>query len=276
VLVLLHLLIFRAKIRTIANVKKTCMLYALSCTLFTGCLVPSISQNNEYNRLLSEAVILQLKADSLERILVEKRIIAQESPDEELKDQLMPEIIKDEEKALMFQQMADQKFAEAERIRTNPSSPDSVWVFARQISGIRIYRYNPETNPDVTAGKAAMKEKSDEFDILDKPAYDSLNPIPRDCAALAGLVYRVQIGVFSKKKPDDAFWGICPVCFEPAGENGTLRYYAGTFYSLKAANLALDRIRTYGFPDAFIVAFHDGASISTEKARELELKGSNL
>jgi hypothetical protein len=55
-----------------------------------------------------------------------------------------------------------------------------------------------------------------------------------------------------------------------------LKYYAGLFYSLNTVMIALEAVRSKGYPDAFIVAFLDGKPITTEKAREVEFEGFRL
>jgi hypothetical protein len=118
--------------------------------------------------------------------------------------------------------------------------------------------------------------KTDDFAILEKSPYDNSNPIPQGMSVLAGLVYRIQLGVFSKPKPNDAFGGITPVVSEQVSGGAILKYYAGMFYSINTVTSALEAVRAKGFPDAFIVAFFDGKLITTEKAREIEFAAFKL
>ena len=55
-----------------------------------------------------------------------------------------------------------------------------------------------------------------------KSPYSESNPIPQGLSLVPGLVYRIQLGVFSKAKPNDAFGGISPVSYEQVtGSNNT-------------------------------------------------------
>jgi hypothetical protein len=117
---------------------------------------------------------------------------------------------------------------------------------------------------------------ADDFAILEKSPYGDSNPIPQGLSILPGLIYRIQLGVFSKPKPNDAFGGITPVISEQAANGTVLKYYAGLFHSINTVTSALEAVRAKGFPDAFIVAFFDGKLITTEKAREIEFAAFKL
>jgi hypothetical protein len=218
---------------------------------------------NDYNKVLAEALLLQLKADSLSRIVRDKRILARETPDAELKKQHLSEIILADKEAKACQREADQKFAEARNLRiSNPVAPertDSIITLSDEINGIRVYQY-----------------RTDEFTILEKSPYSESNPIPLGLGEHSGLVYRIQMGVFSKIRANDAFGGVTPIRCEQVNGNNVYKYYAGLFYSTNTVTGALEKVRTYGFPDAFVVAFHNGRIISTEKAREIEYAGFKL
>jgi hypothetical protein len=246
----------------------------------------------DYDKLLAEALILQVKADSLTRIARNKRILAREAPDEELKKELINEIISIEKEAKSYQRDADTKFTRAREIKgeanTEPGRTDSVITQTGEINGIKIYEYKPdpslskeeETNnipakvtPAVVPVEETPPVKQDEFSTLEKLAYNDSNPIPQGLKVYPGLVYRIQLGVFSRIKPPDAFGGINPVCYEFIADRSIFKYYAGVFHSLNSVSEALLKVRAIGYPDAFIVAYSDGQTITTEKAKEIEYAG---
>ncbi len=218
---------------------------------------------NDYSKTLAEALVLQLRADSLARITRDRRILAKETPDAELKKQLVSEIIQSEKEAKATQRLADQKFTEARKLKSDyqaPHEPDGLITTAESL---------PVPGESKPVGL-------DEFDLIERSPYSDSNPIPLGLAVFPGLVYRIQIGVFSKIKPPDAFGGITPILYEHINGNGVYKYYAGLFYSMNAVNGALEKVRAQGFPDAFVVAFENGKPISTEKAREIEFAGFKL
>jgi tetratricopeptide (TPR) repeat protein len=254
--------------------------------------LPEIKQSpvkSNYNKVLSDALILQLKADSLSRITRDMRIMAKETPDEEVKKQLVTDIVKTDKEAKSLQREANQKFDEARNLKGNEegrlNKSDSMLLISKEINGISVYQYNngiTENVRDDTQGSSGkeintvgiddsiISVKTDDFVILTKSPYNESNPIPQGLSPYPGLVYRIQLGVFSKTKPPDAFGGICPVSFEQLHSGNILKYYAGLFYSMNTVTNALEKVRSNGFPDAFIVAFLEGKLITTEKAREIE------
>jgi hypothetical protein len=95
-------------------------------------------------------------------------------------------------------------------------------------------------------------------------------PIPVDVKSASGLVYRVQVGAFSKPIPQDRFREFNPVSGETLN-NGITRYMAGYFNSSKNVLDARNKIRAIGYADAFAIAYCDGKRISLAEARALEL-----
>ena len=88
-----------------------------------------------------------------------------------------------------------------------------------------------------------------------------------------GLIYRIQLGVFSKPNPMMLLEVSVRFALNRSENSSVLKYYAGVFYSLNGVTAALNQVKKNGFPDAFIVAFLDGKPISTEKAKEIEFAG---
>jgi hypothetical protein len=229
-----------------------------------------------YNKALAEALLLQLKADSLARIVRDKRILSQDTPDFEMKKQLLTEIGQTDKAAELMQLEADQKFTLARSLKAEEKPvtivDDSLIELTKEINGIKVYQYRP-------SGPVSEKKTvpiADEFALLEKSPYNDARPIPRGIHVLPGLVYRIQLGAFSTIRPNDAFWGISPVACEQVIGHNVFKYYAGLFRSINAVTRALAQVRLNGFPDAFIVAFFDGQLISTEKARNIEFEGFKL
>lgn len=254
-----------------------------------------IPVKSNYNILLANALQLQIKADSLARLTRELRIAAKEASNDDNKKQLVEDIIRTDKEAKRYQREADYQFAEARKLKENDGQyanpADSVVTLAKEVSGISVYQYSAEPSEELSLSSTAETEsaelrspeeetsnpvRTDEFAILEQSPYSETNPIPQSFSVRDGLVYRIQLGVFSKPKPNDAFGGIHPVCYEQNAGNGMLKYYAGQFYSMNSVNAALEKVRSRGFPDAFIVAFMEGKPISTEKAREIEFAGFRL
>jgi hypothetical protein len=225
-----------------------------------------VQEKSDYNKILAQALQLQIKADSFARITRDLRIIAKETPDDSIKKQLVTDVLRNDKMAKSIQREADAKFSDARKAKGEPVvSSDSLLKPAEQINNIQIYQYKPEA---VT--------RKDDFAMLGESLYSDTKPIPMGMSMDTGLVYRVQLGAFSKVRPNNSFGGISPVWYEQIPGSTVFKYYAGKFYSVNAVTKALNIIRSNGFPDAFIVAFYEGKPISTEKAREIEFAGFRL
>ncbi len=230
-------------------------------------------RENDYNRLISEALVLQVSADSSARIARDLRILARETPDNDAKKTLVSDILKNEKEAKRVQREADERFASARSIR-DTTRTDSLIKPSGSVNNIKVYRYESSSEPAPAVPEKQTSRnalvRADVFSISETPVYSTSNPIPPCEQSPNGLVYRIQLRVLSKSASNESFGGIYPVCYDQISSPPVLKYYAGHFTTLRSVNEALTQVRAHGFPDAFIVAFLNGKVISTEKAREIE------
>ena len=124
-----------------------------------------------------------------------------------------------------------------------------------------------EKEKPAKAGNSFMGEQ---FSILPATPYSAENPIPVDEPLPAGTVYKIQMGVFSAPMEPSQFGGISPVTANHDPDRNLTWYYAGVFTHYEDAIDALPKVRSNGFPDAFIVSWYNGSKMSIEKARKLE------
>ncbi len=80
-----------------------------------------------------------------------------------------------------------------------------------------------------------------------------------------GVVYRVQIGAFSKRISHGAFGNLTSV-EEVKGQDGLYRYYSGIFTDKESAAKHRIEVLSEGYEKAFLVAFNDGKRITLEEA----------
>jgi cell division protein FtsN len=82
-----------------------------------------------------------------------------------------------------------------------------------------------------------------------------------------GLIFRVQLGAFSKRQPKSAYNGLGNI-MEIKADDGLYKYlYTESFKTVEdAASKKLDLAIDYGVNDAFIVAYKDGKRISLKEA----------
>lgn len=101
--------------------------------------------------------------------------------------------------------------------------------------------------------------------------YNEANPIPVDRPVVDGLIYSIQLGVYSKKATPSIFLGLYPLESETvAGDK--FKYRTGIFYSYSQAAEAKNDIWGIGLKDAFIIAYQNGKPISVSQALRLEGK----
>ncbi len=106
------------------------------------------------------------------------------------------------------------------------------------------------------------------FDRTNEVVYNESNPIPLNVELPEGLIFKVQVGAFRNRIPQDLFKGFAPVTGETT-PSGLTRYTAGFFKTFETADLAKDVIKGYGYEDAFVVAFFNGKRISINEARQI-------
>ncbi len=220
--------------------------------------------SDKYDNILSEALVLQNKADSAARVADEIKktpATSAASGNEEVKKR----IIDAETIATSFQKKADEKYDEAHAVAdVNTVTADAVpekdtLENSKKESAI-------EKSQDVTPSLGVLSS----FRIVDKPVYDLSEKIKINPQVPQGLVYRIQVAVFRNEVAPSYFKGITPVYgFREAGTDRT-NYYAGMFRMKDDASKALIQVRQKGFRDAFIVAFSGAKVISTDRAAVLE------
>jgi len=211
----------------------------------------------EYDRVLSEAMKYQVKADSLNTIASDYR---KQSNVRAPALQKAAEVMAAETEALAldYQRIADEKFGQA---GIHPAD-DSLSVMKHeqaqqeQTAGIVISLFSVETDPEKIRNQV----------------------IPIDPKAPAGLVYRIQMGVFSKPVDQSFFRGIAPVYIYSVPGSSSIRYFAGMFRRMEDAERSLGTLRQMGFRDSFVTAVLDGKAVSLERAllMEMEWSGKSL
>jgi hypothetical protein len=261
----------------------------------------------DYDKLLSEALELQYKADSVYRIAEEQKKELDKGSYAQ-RTRLNAKITETENLASSFQKQADMKYTVAQEIMNKkpfteglvarPSAkdssaiqnifPDTMITLLKTEERKDTVIAVPDTIKQISATKPSdIKPVKDTVPKLDIKADDATETVQLfsvfevkekvpdekieiDPKIPQGLVYRVQVAVFRNPVAYSYFKGIIPVYgFRIAGKDLTV-YYAGMFRRLADANKALATIRKKGFKDAFVAALYGGKTVSSEKAAVLE------
>lgn len=258
------------------------------------------STGSGYQSLIAKALKHQATSDSLTELSAAARVKVRDSDDPNDRWLYQSQIMVWEKKARTERELADEFFMAADGFggaaRTETSSiPDAI-VKDTVINEMTVYRF---ANVDSVQQKAktVFKEKTEpepdeaniktvavptakktgnelipinDFEILPSSPYNAGSPIPMDLALPKGVIYRIQVGVFSTPVTFDQFGGIAPILGETLSERNLYKYYAGTFSRYTDVQKALPKVRESGFQDAFVVAWYNGVKMSTDKVRKLE------
>ena len=188
------------------------------------------------NEAVAQGLRFQMQADSMQR-LVETQVTVLSTATESEKNNIKNAIRDHESLAVALQKKANEWFTQAAVFDETPI-------------------------PAVTVDA--------EFAILPKSPYSADNPVPVDDPLPDGVIYKIQLGAFSKPLAVNAFKGLTPISGEKM-DNGATKYYAGLFSKFIDADDALRKVREYGYKDAFIVAFYNRKIINIGRARQLEV-----
>jgi hypothetical protein len=205
------------------------------------------------------------------------------------KSALKMKISENEIAAGSYQKSADQKYSEA-HMAMNPiqvntvqtdtiKKPDNVAVLdsVKQSGNEVIKNINKQSDTGNKIASAATKpvEIFSIFEVLPKPVSDPKVKISIDPEVPAGLIYRVQMGVFRNPVSPSYFKGINPVYgFKIPGTDKT-SYYAGMFRKSADAGKALATIKAKGFNDSFVVALFDSKRVSPDRSAIMEKEWGN-
>ena len=171
--------------------------------------------------------------------------------------------LNDAAQAAALQKTANEWFARAVALEETPVASTTSNTETMDQETESAANEEPEENRETKIVRAS------EFAILSKSPYSTANPPPVNVPLPDGVAYKIQLGAFSKQLPANAFKGLTPISGEKLS-NGVTKYFAGLFRRFTDADDALRKVREYGFKDAFIVAFFNQKTISTERARQLE------
>lgn len=236
----------------------------------------------EYDRDLTQALDYQVKADSLMALAAEIRPEYERVPSSR-KPAVKARIDELESEAGRYQRLADEKFGST-GLRTLPEKAretiPSVQVPVEKTAQDSAPKETgltrkAETIPERAPASGDAKPVFSLFDIAADQKSISTQKIAIDPVMPEGLIYRIQIAVFSKPATSSIFRGITPVSGFKVPGSEAVKYYAGMFRKSEDANKALLRVKQSGFRDAFLNAVLDGKIVSIDRALLLEKEWGN-
>lgn len=248
---------------------------------------PGVESSNSlaYNLLLNEALSIQLECDSMASELLLNRVLYREAIGENEKTQFKASIEATELLLRQKQKIVDKLFSKAQELKKALKEADikedeESIELAKDVNGLKVYTYlleskvldkdSVEIKVNCSTRNEAIENNATNFEILSASPYSSAFPIPENEVIPDGLIYRVQLGVFGNKQPENIFGGLSPISAEKVNKQLLTTYFVGYFVSLKEAHSALEEVKGLGFKDAFVVSYFEKQRISINAARELE------
>lgn len=131
------------------------------------------------------------------------------------------------------------------------TSRDSLKVVAAELA-----------NRDYRLSKLSLERRSfiqyEDIDVKVPTVYNAKNPVPRTKVYDYGTIYRIRVGLFSKRPNVSALRGVMPLSYSDAYNNGLYAYFVGGFRTEQEAKEAVVHLKKLGFRDPIIAVWVDG------------------
>ncbi len=124
--------------------------------------------------------------------------------------------------------------------------------------GSTIQVKQPPLTPQLAVQQPVVQQP-----VVQQPAVQQQAGIAKttDIATVAGLIYTIQVGVYSKPVTSKQLFNIEPLYTETLNA-GLKRYSSGAFTDINSALKAKEEIVAKGIKDAFIIVFKDGKRVT--------------
>ncbi|MDR1680459.1 MAG: hypothetical protein LBS12_01560 [Prevotellaceae bacterium] len=150
-------------------------------------------------------------------------------------------------------------------IRPPAEPPPAAPEMSEMPAAFNPQRQSPVAFPAIAIQPPVEDKKEDDVFRFRVDKTSVIHPWP---TGLAGLVYRIQTGTYSRKLPAREFKGLSPV-FEQVDRKRYI-YHIGQFRMYDEAVEALPEVKRKGFRDAVLTAAIDGKKTAIAAAREYE------
>ncbi len=117
-------------------------------------------------------------------------------------------------------------------------------------------------NRDYRLSKLSLQRRSfihyEDIKVQIPTIYTSKNPVPQTKVYDYGTIYRIRVGLFSKRPNLSALRGVTPLSYTTAYNNGVYAYFVGGFRTEQEAKDGVVRLKKLGFRDPIIAVWVDG------------------
>ncbi len=122
-------------------------------------------------------------------------------------------------------------------------------------------------NQDYRLSKLSLQRRNfidyEDISVKVPSVYNAKNPIPKTVIYDYGTVYRIRIGLFSKRPSVSVLRGVKPLSYSTDYNNGLYAYFVGGFRTEQEAKEGVAQLKRIGFKDPIVVAWVDGEYFST-------------
>ena len=117
-------------------------------------------------------------------------------------------------------------------------------------------------NRDYRLSKLSLQRRSfikyEDIEVKTPTIYNANNPVPKTKIYDYGTVYRIRIGLFSKRPNISALRGVTPLSYTDAYNSGLYAYFVGGFRTEQEAKEGVARLKKLGFKEPIIAVWVDG------------------
>ena len=117
-------------------------------------------------------------------------------------------------------------------------------------------------NRDYRLSKLSLQRRSfikyEDIEVKTPTIYNSKNPVPQTKIYDYGTIYRIRIGLFSKRPNISALRGVMPLSYSDAYNGGMYAYFVGGFRTEQEAKDGVDYLKKLGFKEPIIAVWVDG------------------
>ena len=117
-------------------------------------------------------------------------------------------------------------------------------------------------NRDYRLSKLSLQRRSfinyEDIEVKVPTIYNSKNPVPQTKVYDYGTVYRIRIGLFSKRPNLSALRGVTPLSYTTAYNKGLYAYFVGGFRTEQEAKEGVVKLKKLGFKEPIVAVWVDG------------------
>ena len=117
-------------------------------------------------------------------------------------------------------------------------------------------------NRDYRLSKLSLQRRSfikyEDIEVKTPTIYNSKNPVPQTKIYDYGTIYRIRIGLFSKRPNISALRGVMPLSYSDAYNGGMYAYFVGGFRTEQEAKDGANYLKKMGFKEPIIAVWVDG------------------